>query len=173
MNPLRKLLVYLSLFIFLFSLVGCVNKIENSIEANANKSAAAGWEFSFEDFHLSESLNNTSETVGYGGASTSEEITKVPDEGKVFMLIKMIIEKKEGSERIEWSKMNLIDSEGNRYKRLYDSFLEDFGFKRMKGTPLSFGKNEGWIAFEVNKGSKDFKLQYETSMGIISLDIKK
>ena len=89
------------------------------------------------------------------------------------MLIKIIAEKKEGSETIAWTDFHVVDSSGNTYPRLYDSFLEDFGFKRMKGTTLSFGKNEGWIAFEVDDDSSGYKLQYDSGQGILYLDLEK
>lgn len=159
--------------LILLSLIGCASEVENSSKAMPLTVNGAGWEFIIEEFHIDESLKDISTTVAYGGASKSEEVSQEPSPGKVFLLIKMIIEKQEGSETIDWKKMSLVDSSGNTYHRLHDSFLESFGFKRMKGTTLSFGKNQGWIAFEVDQASKDFKLQYESSEGKIILDLVK
>ncbi len=172
MKTAKKILIYCLLLTLVFSITACSQGEKKSANNNSLKVHSGEWEFMVNDFKISDTLNDISTSVGYGGSSSSNEISVEAETGKKFLLINMVIEKKEGTETIDWSNITLVDSSNNKYSRIHDSFLEDFGFKRMKGTTLSFGKNEGWIAFEVNDDSQDFKLQYESIEGIANLDLK-
>lgn len=177
MNLFKKTWAILMMLILTFSLAACKQDSSTSSESSSSKSvsttvSAGGWEISISNYQKSDSLEDISTNVGYGGAVSSNKVSQKPEEGKVFLLVKMTAEKKEGSNTIDWSKLSLVDSDGNKYSRMSDEFLEGFGFKRMKGTTLSFGKNEGWIAFEVNKDSTGFKLQYDYGSETASLELK-
>ena len=172
MKLVKKLSIYFLLMVLLLLFTSCKNNVEIYSEASMPKADASGWTFTVEDFQISKSLKDISTSIAYGGASTSKEVSETAPSGKKFLLIKMTVEKKKGSKTIDWSKLTLIDSSGNTYSRLKDSFLEGFGFKRMKGTTLSFGENHGWIAFEVNEVSKDFKLQYDFTEEKLTLELK-
>lgn len=168
MNMMKKSLVYAVIIFLIFTLSSRNKDVENSKES----AYVAGWSFTIEDYQMSDSLEDISTTVGYGGTSTSNEVSAEPKPGKKFLLVNMILEKTEGSETIDWKNMKLVDSSGKTYSRLHDSFIEDFGFKRMKGTTLSFGNNQGWIAFEVDGGAEDFVLQYSFNNETVELDLK-
>lgn len=168
MSLTKKSLIY-AVIIFLIFTLSSRNKDVDNLEASAH---AAGWDFTVEEYQLSDSLEDISTTVGYGGSSTSNEISEEPEPGKKFLLIHMTLEKTEGSETIDWKNMKLVDSSEKTYSRLHDSFIEDFGFKRMKGTSLSFGHNQGWIAFEVDGDAEDFVLQYSFNNETVELDLK-
>lgn len=119
----------------------------------------AGWNLTVEDVELNDSLENVSVSLGYTGVETSD-YQKTADDGKIFCLIKMKIEKDGSKESIDWANMKVTDSEGNEYERMSDEFLTDLGMKRMPGNTLNFGSNEGWIAFEVNDGAEGLELSY-------------
>ena len=120
----------------------------------------SGWEITIENVMRDARMSNVSVVLGYTDATTNEFET-VATEGYEYFLIKMKISKKDSKENIEWDKMTLTDSEGNVYKRTDDIFISDLGMKRIPGTALNFGSNEGWIAFEVKEEAKKLTLGYD------------
>ena len=105
------------------------------------------------------SLENVSVELGYTGVEKSN-YQKEAESGKTFCLVKMLIEKDGSKETIDWSNLKLTDGEGNEYTRIEDDFLADLGMMRMTGNTLNFGKNEGWIAFEINENADGLELSY-------------
>ena len=108
----------------------------------------AGWHIVTENVEINPSLENISVALGYSGMQTSEFVKKA-EEGNTFCMVKLLIEKEGSKEVIDWEKMILTDAEGNEYHRIQDEFILDLGMKRLPGTKLNFGSNEGWIAFEI------------------------
>ena len=119
-----------------------------------------GWEITIQNVIRDDTMSNVSVVLGYTDATTNEYEVKA-QEGHDYFLVKMKLSKKESKENIEWDKMTLTDSEGNVYKRIDDIFISDLGMKRIPGTTLNFGSNEGWIAFEVKKEAKNLTLRYD------------
>ena len=119
----------------------------------------AGWHIVTENVQINSSLENISVALGYSGVQTSEFV-KEAEEGMTFCMVKLLIEKQGSKEVIDWEKMCLTDSEGNEYYRIADEFILDLGMKRMAGTKLNFGSNEGWIAFEIPEGASGLTLSY-------------
>ncbi|MDO5538954.1 MAG: hypothetical protein Q4F83_02610 [Eubacteriales bacterium] len=119
----------------------------------------AGWHIVVEEFRVDKSLENISVDLGYTGVETSD-FKKEAEEGKVFCLVKLVMEKEGSKEVIDWEKMKLTDKEENEYARIEDAFLTDLGMMRMPGTSLNFGSNEGWIVFEINEGAEELTLSY-------------
>ncbi len=174
----KKLITTLILAFMLLALISCSKKdsvtniiqetnndesLENAIE-NAEKAETkvevAGWSIDILDHRIDTSMENVSVVLGYTEVGTNT-FTKTAEEGNEFCLVKLNIEKVDSMEEIEWDKFLLIDDLGNSYTRMEDSFLSDLGMKRMSGTDLNFGSNEGWIAYEVKAGYSNLKLQYE------------
>lgn len=122
--------------------------------------SVSGWDVTIQNAIRNDTMNNVSVVLGYTDATTNEFEVKAP-EGYDYYLIKMTITKKDSKENIEWDRMTLTDSEGNVYKRTEDTFISDLGMKRLPGTTLNFGSNEGWIAFEVKKEATGFTLSYD------------
>ena len=120
---------------------------------------AAGWHIAVEDMQLNESLENIKVTLGYTAVETTEYSKQAP-EGMTFCMVKLLIEKKGSKETIDWEKMLLTDGEGNEYQRTGDEFLIDLGMKRMPGTKLNFGSNEGWIAYLVPADTAGLVISY-------------
>lgn len=121
--------------------------------------SVSGWNITVEDVQKNTSLENVSVELGYTGVEKSN-YQKDAESGKTFCLVKMLIEKDGSKETIDWSNLKLIDGEGNEYTRIEDDFLVDLGMMRMTGNTLNFGKNEGWIAFEINKNADGLELSY-------------
>ena len=121
--------------------------------------SVSGWNITVEDVQKNTSLENVSVDLGYTGVEKSN-YQKEAESGKTFCLVKMLIEKDGSKETIDWSKLKLTDGEGNEYTRIEDDFLADLGMMRMTGNTLNFGKNEGWIAFEINENADGLELSY-------------
>lgn len=121
--------------------------------------SAAGWNITVEDVQKNASLENVSVELGYTGVEKSD-YQKAADAGKVFCLVKMLIEKDGSKETMEWDKLKLTDGNGNEYTRMSDEFLTDLGMKRMTGNTLNFGSNEGWIVFEIDENAENLELSY-------------
>lgn len=121
--------------------------------------SVSGWNITAEDVQKNTSLENVSVELGYTGVEKSN-YQKEAESGKTFCLVKMLIEKDGSKETIDWSNLKLTDGEGNEYTRIEDDFLVDLGMMRMTGNTLNFGKNEGWIAFEINENADGLELSY-------------
>ena len=121
--------------------------------------SVSGWNITVEDVQKNTSLENVSVELGYTGVEKSN-YQKEAESGKTFCLVKMLVEKDGSKETIDWNKLKLTDSEGNEYTRIEDDFLADLGMMRMTGNTLNFGKNEGWIAFEINENADGLELSY-------------
>lgn len=129
-------------------------------EEYATKSVSvAGWKITVENVKKNTSLENVSVELGYTGVETSD-FKKDAEEGKMFCMIKMLIEKDGSKETIEWNKLKLKDENGNEYTRMEDEFLTELGMTRMTGNTLNFGSNEGWIAFEIDENAENLELNY-------------
>ena len=119
----------------------------------------AGWHIVAGNVQVNSSLDNISVALGYSGIETSE-YSKTADEGMTFCMIKLLIEKQGSKETIDWENMLLTDGDGNEYHRIADEFILDLGMKRMPGTKLNFGSNEGWIAYQIPEGAGGLTLSY-------------
>lgn len=130
-----------------------------SLLTSAIESETAGWNISIQDCMIGKELKNVSVVLGYAAAETNE-FSKIAEEGKEFCLLKMEFKKDKSTEVIDWKNLELVDASGNRSARLEDSFLEELGLKRMIGTTLNFGNNEGWLVFEIEEGERELTLEY-------------
>lgn len=128
-------------------------------EENLADQTIAGWHIVVEKLEINKSLENVSVDLGYTGVETSD-FKKEAGEGKSFCLIKLLMEKKNSKEVIDWQKVKLTDEKGNEYTRIDDAFLTDLGMMRMPGTALNFGSNEGWIVFEIEETAEKLTLSY-------------
>ncbi len=148
-------------------------KVSDATEETENQSKVyetGGWKITYEGLGIESSLKNVSEELGYADVSTSE-VNKEANEGKEFCLIKLIFEKVDSSQEIDWTKLKLVDKEGNEYTRIDDSFLTDLSMKRLPGTILNFGVNEGWIAFEINESAEELSLIYPFEESELNIEI--
>ena len=121
--------------------------------------SAAGWKITVEEVEIAPSLENVSVDLGYTGVETSD-YKKEAETGKTFCMLKMKIEKDGSKEKFDWQNLKLTDSEENEYIRMDDEFVAEAGMKRMTGTALNFGSNEGWNAFEIDEKAEGLELSY-------------
>lgn len=184
----RKALVIGVIIVFVFSLTACSANDKKSetdsdsivastddpedtsasdMEFEPAEATAGGWKFTLEEIHRDKSMNNVSVVLGYTNTTTNS-FTQEAEEGKEYFLVKMILEKEDGTENIEWDKLLLKDAQGNGYTRCDDVFLSDLGMQRLPGTALNFGSNEGWIGFEINEDAEDLTLEYSFEEDIFS-----
>jgi hypothetical protein len=109
------------------------------------------WEITLIAAEISDDLTTTKSAVQYGGESVSYDLNIKPSTGYQFLIIEMILEKTAlGVSSFEWSKLYVLDEDGNQYQRLQnDTFLRNFNFPRIPSTTLNFGRSEGFIAIEI------------------------
>lgn len=134
----------------------------------AKEASAGGWNIKLEKSTQGAKLSDVSVVLGYTGTGT-DEFSKEAEEGKEFLLVKLLCEKKEGQEVIDWEKLTVTDKDGNEYKRIEDSFITDLNMQRLPGTTLNFGTNEGFIAFEVKEGATGYTLRYPFEEGNLEI----
>lgn len=139
---------------------------------NSSSASVAGWKIEFEDSLVDHSLENAKAVLGYGEVETSN-YKKEAGDGKVYCLIKLKIKKEDSSEVIDWSKLKLKDNNGTEYTRLQDEFISDLGMKRLPGTTLNFGENEGWICFEVDENAQKFTLEYQFEKDLYQYEFER
>lgn len=166
----KKILVFSMTAVMMFSLCACgesddekettkaeettiaETKVDEAKDAEEKKESVdvstAGWKMSVDGVEIHTKVSNTSVEMGYTSSSTST-FEKEAEEGNAYVLIKMNVEKDGATENIEWDKMVLTDSDGTTYNRIDDSWIDDLKWKRMSGTTLNFGTNEGWFAYEL------------------------
>lgn len=100
-------------------------------------------------------------TVAQYESSSDEYHQQLPDEGNVYVLLNLTINKQgAGTIGFDWEHLTLQDASGIAYQRLSnDSFLETYKYTpRMTGLALQIGKHEGWVCFEIPKQAAEGKL---------------
>lgn len=176
---LKKFMIAVTVVMATVSLCACGEEDKNSTinETKANTAtekqlngddfekvdlSKAGWTMSMDNVMIAAELSNTSEVLGYSSAS-STTFEQSAAEGNTYVLFKMTIAKDGASENINWENMILTDAEGNTYNRIDDSFIDSLTWKRISGTDLNFGTNEGWFAYEIpeDKAGAGLVLSYQ------------
>ena len=164
-NMIRKRLMAAMFFVFIILTVTACHSGVNNQESgastqnvNTNSSAQdldtksiAGWDITLISCEVTDDLSATKSAVQYDGDAVEVSLNEKPSSGNIFVLVEMIIEKVEaGSEKFEWGRAFVLDEEGNEYARhTNDTFLENFNFPRIKSIDLTFGKNEGFVCYEL------------------------
>lgn len=136
-----------------------------------NEHNVSGWVITYEQSLIEKSLENVSAVLGYGEVET-ENYIKDATEGKEICLVKLKFKKDGSTEVIKWDNLKLVSADGTEYKRIEDEFITDLGMKRLPGTDLNFGENQGWIAFEVDENAESLKMQYVFADETLNMDIK-
>ena len=157
MKQLWKALVIGALCVALSAL--CLACAEEA-EAALYDETVGGWHIAVEKVMVRQSMKNVTVDLGYTDVETTEFVKEAP-EGKLLCLVKLNIEKAGSREKIAWENMLLTDAQGRQYNRIEDNFISDLGMKHMPGTPLNFGVNEGWIAYEIDADAETLTLSYD------------
>lgn len=146
-------------------------KTPDSSAKSGSVSEVGGWKVTYEESMLDQKLENVSTQLGYTSVESSE-YHKEASEGMKFCLLKVIFEKVDSKEVIDFTKLKLIDENGKEYSRMDDAFLSDLGMKRLQGTKLNFGTNEGWICYEVDESANKFTLEYPFEGETLSIPVE-
>jgi len=109
---------------------------------------------------LAGSLSTTQSVVQYDGQTQLIPHEHKPGEGNVFLIVEMVVEKqKTGAGSFRWANVSVTDADGKVYSRHpNDTFLELHNYSRMKSTDLNFGRNEGFVCFEITRESSEQSL---------------
>ena len=162
MALIKKLLLITIWIIFLCSLPACSavgNLTAKEINTQSNQPNYT-WSIILKNSETTDDLNTTQAAVQYNGDTVQVSYREKPGDGNTFLLVELVIEKKKsGASKFEWEKVYVLDSAGTKfYRHENDTFLEIFNFNRIKSTDLTFGKNEGFICFEIPKQAAKGKL---------------
>ena len=131
------------------------------------------WQLAVLNVEIAGSLKGSQDSVQYSGDTLSTGIQETPGEGNVFVLIELNADKIEtGTSKFVWDHVYVADTEGNRFGRMAnDSFLDNYGFERMKATDLTLGNNQGYICFEIPAQAVQsaLTLHYEADEGTATI----
>lgn len=171
----KRWLFSLSLLL-LVSIVACSaspQKTETNVQPQKSDFS---WTIVLNKWEVADNLSNTKSAVQYNGDVTQIQYSEKPSEGNTFLLLELTIEKqKPGSSSIKWDHLYVKDSNGIKYFRHpNDTFLENYNFPRIKSVDLTFGKNDGFICFEIPKtaANDSLNLIYESNEGINQIPLK-
>ena len=109
------------------------------------------WQVVLNNWEIATDLRGTQLIQQYNGDVTQIQYQEVPSEGHTFLLVSLTIEKQvPGPATFKWEELTIIDENGAAYARHpNDTFLSNYNFPRIKSTDLTFGKEEGFICFEI------------------------
>ena len=143
-------------------------------ELDTNTWEIGVWQITAVRCEIAEDLSTTQSAVQYDGDSIAIELNEKPQEGNVFVLIEMIIEKTEvGAGSFVWEQSYVLDPQGNQYQRhANDTFLQNFNLPRIKSTDLVFGKNEGYVCYELPIEAADEALYFVYQMDADTVTIR-
>ncbi len=149
---------------------GCSKKEETIIDNSEY------WKMEIKNALVCTTMSGVQSSVQYDGNILEIPLEEMPEQGNLFLLMNLNIEKeKSGSSVFSWKDLCIIDEEGNSYKRHpNDSFLEIMKYKRIKATDITLGQNEGYVCFEIpiEKAKGNLWLNYSSENDEIKAKIK-
>jgi outer membrane biogenesis lipoprotein LolB len=169
MEHIRKIFTTMKIFLIALSLIflfaGCKAQKQLPLSQNetANVSASQYWRVTLNSFKTAAKLAGTIETVQYDGSVTHSNVNEKPQDGYVFVLLNLTVEKTQnGKAKFSWKDTTLQDASGNIYARhKNDTFLENVGYSpRLRATDQTLGKETGWVCFEVPSNTGTMYLVY-------------
>ncbi len=109
------------------------------------------WNLAVVSAEAAADLKGTRAYTQYDGTTSETPIEQKPASGSTFLLLELVVEKKQaGAPAFSWKDVRVEDGAGGSWSRMAnDTFLESFGFPRVKSTDLTFGRNEGFVCFEI------------------------
>ena len=117
------------------------------------------WQVGLLGAELADSLTVTMATVQYSGEVLETTSEAKPGNGNTFLLLELTIEKiGTGRASFSWADAHIQDSGGNVYYRHpNDTFLSNLNIPRLKGTDIVFGKESGYVCFEIPSAAKGLR----------------
>jgi len=129
------------------------------------------WRVELLSAETTERLTTTKAALQYGGGiqETTNEI--FPESDHEFLLLGLNIEKiGTGRASFSWNDAHIIDADGNVfYRHRNDTFLTHLNIPRLRGTDMVFGKEYGYVCFEIPKGVEG--LRFIADEGKIMIEI--
>lgn len=142
---------------------------------DTDKKTIGIWEITVKGCVVTDKLSATQMVAQYDGDALEVDIDNMPDPGNMYVLIELIIEKQgSGTDKFLWDHAVVTDTQGNEYKRHpNDTFLSTYNFSRIKSTDLVFGKNDGYVCYELPAGATDGDLffVYESDNDVVEIQI--
>ncbi len=133
------------------------------------------WSLQILNWESTARLNATRAVEHYNGMLENVAHEEIPKEGHVFLLIELTLEKmNSGNSTFDWERLCIEDPKGSQYRRHpNDSFLSLYKLPRIKAVPLSFGKNSGYICFEIpeSETKNTLTLVYDGTERIIRIPL--
>lgn len=126
------------------------------------------WQIFLKETRNATELSSQVTVVNYDGTSQIVTQTDTPANGKVYVLIRLDIQKaKAGGSAFSWDKLILKDASQKTYTRINDDFLTQHSFTRLQAIDLVLGDHDGWIAFEVDAktAARGLSLYYAADEG--------
>jgi hypothetical protein len=168
-------------YIFTLVLVGLVLILPACKESEGSTKASAifevdSWTIQIRRWESAKQLKTTRAIEHYNGNIDFVPQEEKPREGFVFLLVELVLEKKNsGPSAFFWERLFIEDAKTNRYSRLSnDTFIETYGFHRIKAVSLNFGKNEGYACYEIPESEANNKvtLVYDGTERVIRIPFK-
>lgn len=137
--------------IALFFLCACQANPSSPVTATAIDQSHNAWSIMVVGWESVSDLSGSQLVQQYNGDVTQMQFVDKPEDGKVFLLVDLVIEKQvSGPSTFKWQDLMVKDAEGNTYTRMEnDTFLKSYNFPRLKSTDLTLGTNKGYIVFEI------------------------
>jgi hypothetical protein len=168
-------------YILTLVLTGLVLILTACKESDGSTKASAvfevdSWTIQIRRWESAKQLNTTRTVEHYNGNIGFIPQEEKPREGFVFLLVELVLEKKNsGPSVFFWERLFIEDGKTNRYVRLSnDTFIETYGFHRIKAVSLNFGKCEGYACFEIpeSEAKNQLTLVYEGTERVIRIPFK-
>lgn len=135
------------------------NEEEVSQSDTAKPSDQSGflWQITVAETVVYNELHTVTPVTQYDGSVVNINYDQVPGQNNCYILVNLAVKKASaGNSVFSWADLVLQDAQGISYNRHEnDIFLSDHGYKRMVGSDLKLGTNEGWICFEVPKSAAE------------------
>ena len=145
MSDIKKLIYFTSALLLLIGLIACSPKTVEDQNTNT-------WQVTVNDFQVVDKLETTEIVTQYDGTKTEVLHQQDPTPGNSFLILNVLIEKINAEAvSFQWNNLVVLDSNSNEYHRCEnDTFLELHNFTpRITGLDVLFGKNQGWLCYEV------------------------
>ena len=166
----RKYFLLLPVFLC-FLLVGCGGYAGNPLVENTSEF----WRVEIATAEVVTGLAGSQSQLQYGGTVIEIPLEQMPSAGHLFLILDMAVEKiNAGRSTFSWRDTFITDDNGNKWQRhANDTFLDSFGFSRLRGSDIVMGLNEGHVCYEipVQAARGNLWFVHESDDGFIKIEI--
>lgn len=173
----RRLLIVATAILFVLTACGGPTATggtqKSSSSATTVNQAELEWKITVDAAEKVKNLASSQAIAQYNGGKTNVNYSETPDAGKEFLLVKLTVKKQAvGKSTFSWKDCYVTDENGNKYQRMQDdTFLEHYGFKRLKAVDITIGENTGYICVQVDEKAAKFQFVYETDKATDRVEI--